>query len=189
MKSYRKMTNEIKKELSKNRVEYDTDGRIIIDMTVKDDSNFLSAFSASDTPMISSEVAEFIENSTHSLPPRQQLTLRIHSDCIDDNEKKDYQAGIKKYFAEKYIASKKESRFNFIAITLLAIAGIITLVLAFRIDNHIWSEVIDIAAWVFLWEAVDIGAFKNREISLKRKRYLTYMTMKVEYHKMLMEDK
>ena len=61
------------------------------------------------------------------------------------------------------------------------IAGVITLALAFRINSNIWSEVVDIAAWVFLWEAVDIGTFKNRELRLKRKRYLAYMSMKVEF--------
>ena len=74
-----------------------------------------------------------------------------------------------------------ELKRNRIIIFLLMIAGVITLALAFRINSNIWSEVVDIAAWVFLWEAVDIGTFKNRELRLKRKRYLAYMSMKVEF--------
>lgn len=159
----------------------DAEGRVIIDMTVKDDSSFLSVYSASDTPVISTEVAEFIENSTHAFSPRQPLCLRIHSDCIDEQEQNDYPAGIREYYTEKYLASKNEARFNRIAVLLLMLAGVIALALAFRVEHRIWSEVIDIAAWVFLWEAVDIAAFKSREINLKRKRYLTYIAMKVEY--------
>ena len=150
-------------------------------MTVQDDSDFLSVYSEYDTPVISTEVAEFIENSTHSLRPSQPLTLQIHSDCIDDRERQDYRAAIREYYEGKYIASKKEFRFSITAVLVLALAGIITLALAFQIDHHIWSEVVDIAAWVFLWEAVDIAVFRNRESNRMRKRYLSYMCMKVEY--------
>ncbi len=45
----------------------DEQGRIIINMTVKDDSEFLSRFSERSTPVISSEVAEFLENSTQGI--------------------------------------------------------------------------------------------------------------------------
>lgn len=60
-------------------------------------------------------------------------------------------------------------------------AGVLVLSLAFQVENHIWSEGIDIAAWVLLWEAVDIWVFKNRELSIKAKRCLAFMDMKVEY--------
>lgn len=166
---------------SVRETKYDAEERAIIEMTVKDDSNFLSVYSASDTPVISTEVAEFIEAGTHSLSPKQSLTLRIRSDCIDEQEQKDYPAGIRQYYREKYMAAQSEARFNLMAVLLLTLAGVITLILAFRVEHRIWSEVIDIAAWVFLWEAVDIGVFKNREIDLKRKRYRSYITMKVEY--------
>lgn len=179
----------IRTKLPEHKVEYDAEGRAIIDMTVKDDSNFLSAYSTSDTAIISTEVAEFIENNTHSIPPGHQLTLRIHSECIDENEKMDYQAGIKKYYAEKYLASKKEYRFNLFAVLLLTLAGIATLILAFNVEHHIWSEVIDIAAWVFLWEAVDIGVFKNRQTNINRLRYLSYISMNIEFMPLMANGK
>lgn len=164
------------------RHQRDEDGNIIINMTVKNDDDFLSVYSTSETPVITTDVAEFIENSTHSISPREQFALHIHSNCIDEGEKTEYAAAIKEYYAEKYIANKKELKLNRIIISILTLAGIIVLALAFQIENAVWSEVIDIAAWVLLWEAVDIGVFKNREINLKRQRYLAYMSMKIVYH-------
>ena len=41
----------------------DSDGNIIIDMTVSNDDDFLSVYSTSHTPVISTDVAAFIENS------------------------------------------------------------------------------------------------------------------------------
>lgn len=177
----RKIRKALQKTLAGHRCDYDAEGRAIIHMTVQDDSSFLSVYSEHATPVISTEVADFLENSTRSLHPGQPLTLRIHSNCIDDREKADYRMAIQEYYSEKYSACKKEFRFNLTAVFFLTIAGILTLLLAFQTDHPIWSEVIDIAAWVFLWEAVDTGVFKNRESNANRKRYLSYIAMNVEY--------
>lgn len=169
----------------KQQHQRDDENRIIINMTVKDDSDFLSVFSQSDTPVISTEVAEFIENSTDSILPKEQLTLRIHSSCIDDKEKELYQKGIKQYYSEKRIANARELKRNNIIVLLLTVAGILVLAFAFLFEDKtgslVWSEVIDIVAWVFLWEAVDISAFGNRGLRLKNARYLSYLSMKIEY--------
>jgi hypothetical protein len=172
---------EIEKILDKREPEYDADGRTVINMTVNDDSSFLSAYSERATTVISSEVADFIESATIATPPSAPLTLRIHSDRITAEEKAEYTAAIREYYAQKYAVTRKTYRFNVIALLTLVISGIITLILAFNVESHIWSEVIDIVAWVLIWEAVDIGVFRNRESNILRKRYISYMTMKVEF--------
>lgn len=178
-----------KKELFPNLPEKDYqrdgEGRIIIDMTVKDDSDFLSKFSVTQTPVISGEVAEFLENSTHSVRPNEQLTLRVKSDCIDDTEKRVYKEAIKEYYAERYRANERELKVhNWIALTL-AILGVVVLAFAifweYKVQSVLWAEVIDIVAWVFLWEAVDIKFFQTREMRIKRKRYGALFSMKIEY--------
>ena len=70
------------KKWAQERESYDSDGRAIIDMSITDDSEFLSPYSKHASPVISSDVAEFIEDSTSYFKPKQQFTLRIHSDCI-----------------------------------------------------------------------------------------------------------
>lgn len=178
------------KKINKNirhnqRYLRDSDNRIIININVKDDADFLSVFSQNEIPVISSEVAEFIENSTDSILPKEQLTLRIHSDCIDETEKELYKEGIREYYIEKSIANSRELKRNNIITVLLTIAGILALALQlfleYKTDNMLWTEVIDIVAWVFLWEAVDISAFGNRSLRIKNKRYQSYLTMKIEY--------
>lgn len=185
MKQNKEIKREAKRQSSERKYKRDADGRVIINMTVKDDTDFLSVFSIGDTPVISSEVAEFLESSTHSVLPKEQLALRIHSNCIDDNEKEEYRQAIKEYYTELYIANKRELKRNTMIALLLTLAGVVALVAAFLIEhqtaNPIWTEVVDIIAWVFLWEAVDISAFKNRGLRLKRFRYLAFMSMKIEY--------
>lgn len=55
----------------------DGESNVIIDMTVNNDDAFLSSFSGTDVPIISSDVADFIESSTRSLSPRERYTLCI----------------------------------------------------------------------------------------------------------------
>ncbi len=154
-------------------------------MSVKDDSDFLSVFSRDDSAVISSEVAEFIENSASIIHPKEELTLRIHSNCIDDDEKLTYTRAIRSYYLEKREANKIEIRRNYIISLILLIAGIA--VLAFSIflnvwaDSLIWSEVIDIAAWVLLWECVDICVFKNMLLRINRRRYSAFISMIIEF--------
>ncbi|MBQ8350960.1 MAG: hypothetical protein IJY20_02810 [Clostridia bacterium] len=157
----------------------------IIRMMVKNDDDFLSVFSAGETPVISTDVAEFIESNTISLPPSAPLKLHIHSNCIDEKEKIEYSKAIREYYAERYRANEQERKHNRRVVLLLALVGVLILSLALFLDgnNHfLWGEVIDIAAWVFLWEAVDIGAFRNRVLRINRLRYRSYMMMKIEYY-------
>lgn len=181
---YRKLKKAVDKELSTRKYERDSEGRIIINMTVNDDSDFLSPFSENSVSVISTDVADFIENNTHSLPSNEKLTLRVHSNCIDESEQKTYRKAIKEYYAEKYLANEKEMKRNYLIAFMLFLAGIFVLTLSFILDEHniaLWSYIVDIAAWVLLWEAVDISLLVNRTLTIQRKRYLAYLSMKIEY--------
>ena len=183
-REYRELKKSIDKELAKRKHERDEDGRVIINMTVNDDSNFLSPFSENRISVISTDVADFIENNTHSLPPNEKLTLRIHSNCIDENEKKIYNDAIKEYYTEKYLANEKEAKRNFFIAFMLLLAGIFVLAISFFLTDlnvEIWSYVVDIVAWVLLWEAADISLLVNRTLSIQRKRYLAYLSMNIAY--------
>lgn len=175
----------LKKPSARRSCQRDDENRVIVNMTVKDDSSFLSVFSESNTPVISTEVADFIEHNTVAIFPKEPLTLRIHSDCIDERERELYKKAIAEYYTEKYFANKRELRRNNIIALILTVFGVLTLVpavlLEYQRGSLIWAEVIDIVAWVLLWEAVDISVFGNRALRMKQKYYLSYISMKVEY--------
>ena len=160
----------------------DKDGIVIIDMAVLYDSEFISPFSMSETPIINKEVAEFIENSTIGIPPKEKLKLIIYSDCIDEDEQMLYRKAIKEYYRQRYEISRKELIRNRIAIIIMFIVGVIILAISiFKVNTLISSEVIDIIAWVLIWEAADVSLFTNRSLRLKERRYRSYITMEIEY--------
>lgn len=163
----------------------DENGRVIVNMNVGDDSNFLSMFSVTEKPVISNEVAEFMEFSTQLQLPNTDITLRIHSNCIDENEQKFYTAAMKQFYREQYFITAKEQKRNNITAVFLMLVGILCLGLMFATEHIfssvVWSEVIDIAAWVFLWESVDIYFFQTRKLKIRKKRCTSFMNMNIEY--------
>ena len=164
----------------------DANGRIIINMTVNDDADFLSVFSQTETPVISSDVADFLESGVRTVNPKEQLALKIHSNCITDNEKIIYAKAIRTYYKEKKQANDNElKRNNMIALTLLVI-GILVLAVSvfmeFWLKNTVLAEVVDIIAWVLIWESADIAIFKNSSMRINSRRYLAFEDIKIEYY-------
>lgn len=167
-------------------LQYDEKGNAVINMTVKDDSDFLFAFSEGETPVISEDVAAFIESRAEALHPREAITLRIHSACIDSEKQGIYERAVREFYIERHIANTRNLRRNVFVASVLAIVGILVLALSLFLGNlqegMLWSEVIDIVAWVLLWEAVDISLLQSYALRVRRLRYLSYIRMNVEYY-------
>ena len=113
------------------------------------------------------------------------MTLCIKSNCIDDDEKILYRKAIREYYTEKYAAVNRELKKNHLIALALGVIGIFVLaaaiVVGYFYESAIWAEVIDIVAWVFLWEAVDIAFLETRKLKLDRQKYIAYVMMDIEY--------
>lgn len=158
---------------------------VIIKMSVGDDSAMLSPYCETGKPVISSEVAEFLENSANGYHPKEKLSLEIASDCIDDTEKERYRQAIRNYFSLKYQDVKRGMRRKTVISIWFTIIGVLALALMFVLDglklNSLWIECIDIFAWVFLWEAVDQFFIERGGLLLRQKRLLNFINMDVKY--------
>lgn len=64
-----------------------------LNITVTDDADFLSKYSEADKPVISGEVAEFVENVAKAYHPDQSFTLNIKSACISHPFAKELRSG------------------------------------------------------------------------------------------------
>ena len=164
----------------------DEQGRIIIRMSVKDDNDFLSPFSATDTPVISMQVADFIEHSTSHFHPGEQYVLQIRSSCIDEDERTLYRNAIQEYYTQQYITNERELKHTRRLAWGLGAAGLVVLAIAVFLEHSItsmvWAEFVDIIAWVLLWEGTYIELFDNRKRRLRRKSYLSYRSMDIQFH-------
>lgn len=163
----------------------DEEGRAVIPMTVRDDTDFLSPFSFSGKETVSDGVADFLERGALPFRHKESLTVRIYSDCIDDEEKKVYAEAIREHFFGQHLQNARRLKRNAVSAVLLFLCGAVLLglmaILMTYSVSDILVEIVDIFAWVFIWEAVDIFCLERELLRMKQERYLRFMNCKVEY--------
>lgn len=162
-----------------------TDLPSVINMTVTNDDSFLSPYSPTETPVISAEVAEFLQTCAKPYKADSTLQLQIHSNSIDEKEKIVYSRAIRNYFNLQLEETAEELRRNTLVSLIFAVVGILGLAAMIVLDSFkvqsIWLECVDIFSWVFLWEAVDQMFIRRRQLQIKSKRMHAFVNMKVVY--------
>ena len=86
----------------------------LINLTVYDDSSFLSPYSSDNEEIISDEVAGFLENSAKQIKPTSFLKINIKSKTIAENEKPIYLRAIKNYYENESAEIKRNLKFTFL---------------------------------------------------------------------------
>lgn len=179
---------EIRKMLKSSRKEHEHDERqrAIVDLRVIDDSDFLSPYSTGKHNVISADVSDFIEHSMQGIHPDEEIHIRIHSDVISDDEKTEYTQAIRNHYADKYRDScfeKKQLQRTAVIMTIIAVVSL-SFMIGLDISglrSAVFTEIVDIFAWVFMWEAVDIFFLQCTMLSFKQKRYLRLADSEIEY--------
>lgn len=150
-------------------------------LNVLADSDFLSPYSSGNTPVISSGVADFLENAASAYHPDRDLVLNISGDCISDDERQVYTQAIKNYYSLKLTDIQRSLQRKAVIAAWFAIIGILSLSFMFLCDGlnvyQLWIECVDIFAWVFLWEAVDQFFIERTSLLVMQKRYTKFIEM------------
>ena len=183
-----KKLNKLSKKFEKlNEPEYNENGKLIIKINVKNDDGFLSPYTLKDTPILSSETVEFLEHAVKDTDNDDEISFEISSNVIDENEEKEYADAIKNYYSREIVETKEKFKKNTISSAVMIFLGI--LVFALRIifssnfQNEIVLNVLDVVAWVFVWEATDLFFFKRSEIRAKQLKNLKIYTADIVFKK------
>ena len=182
IKEYRKLTREIR---AVSQTPCDRDGRHTVKINVSDDSDFLSPFSADATPLIAGETAAFIDQSVKHLRPGAPLNLEIVGGCIDSEERITYEQAIRNYYHAEFIEAVRDIRKNTVQTVIMTAIAAIIFTLAVVLDAHgaesVLLNMIDVVAWVFMWEAADIFVFQRSVLRLKRLRAFGIIRSKITF--------
>ncbi len=186
IRSLKEIQKELKNRKSSDTRERDGEGRIIVDFCVHSDDDFLSPYSLRSNVELSTDVAEFIERSVDSAPVKEQVCLRVHSDVITDEEKVAYDRAIHTYYEERFESVRREKRRLLVIAAIMAFIGVVALTVMIGLEvtgrrTAVLSEVIDVFAWVFLWEAVDLSCLEYAALRLKSWRYTALSACVIEY--------
>jgi hypothetical protein len=154
----------------------DENGKRYIPVSVRVEDSILSPFSPKGHPTISGEFAEFLDSQYTEMKRNEKLHIDIECDTIDDDERLLYEGAIRSYYkAQEKRKTNEIVRNNIIALIMLIIGALVlTLSVMFYVFSHeIIGEIIDIVAWVFVWESVDLF-FIHRSILLRERAKCKY---------------
>lgn len=155
-------------------------------MNVLDDTTFLAPYTGSEGKVISSEAAEFLDNSiVFPVTMKKGVMVRITSKCIDDEEKVEYEKAIRNFYKARLMDVYHSLMRNSVLAIIMLVIGVLILsaeiVLRYRGLDSILLEVTDIAAWVFLWEAVDLLFLQRTILSYDRSKALSLFEAKIVF--------
>jgi hypothetical protein len=135
--------------------------------------------------LLNNDIYDFIED-TYSLVPNKtgiSLSFRFPSSMTKEEREKIIKL-YRTHYAVRYKAIRSKIRKQRISSIALLFIGIIFLIwdVIFKIQNpdSIYVEVIDIFAWVFIWQAGDIFIFNSFDDSLQAKEYLRLFTAQIK---------
>ena len=170
----------------KSPQHYDSEGFGVVKMAVYNDSEFLSPYSVAKGGVINSEVAKFLDNSVSPIQPKTPLKIKIYSDCITPAEQFKYTNGIANYYKNKMSDTQVHLNKNLINSLILLILGIaflgVRLILRSFSAPEMLVQVINIAGWVFIWEAVQEFVLRRQGIRAQKARENTFINAKIEFY-------
>ena len=163
----------IEKAISEAKeTDFDGKGNAVISVGLKRKEDFYNPYCDKTYKMLNSEMLDYIEANAKALPRTKDIAIEIFSETeLSKTDKEQMQDAIKRQFAEELVHQKKRLNRNIIATLLLTIVGLGVLALGIFLENikisSILSNTVMIAAWVFLWEAVDIFFLRRPSLSMK----------------------
>lgn len=133
----------------------DTDPAVI-NVKITSREQLFSAYSYSGDKL-NKECSEYVFAKAKNVPVTEDIKIKIHTaDHIDVAEA---EQALKSHYRAEYLETKKEAK-RVLAITLimtvLGVLALTALILTdYFTDNLYATSIVEIAAWVFIWEAVD----------------------------------
>lgn len=182
-----KKIRQLSKTLSKESpVVFDEEGLCLVKINVSDDSDFLSPFSDNDDPVISEETAGFLIHSVKHLKTENHLHIKFSGNEISESEQPVYKKAIENYFYKELIESRRDIRSNTLRSVIMALFGILLFSIAIIMETlgvkPLWLNVMDVAAWVFVWEAVDLFFLERVELRARQLCNLKILTAKITFN-------
>ena len=154
---WNKRNKEIDKLILNNASEDNsTDSASEINVKIFNREQLFSTYSYSGDKL-NSEFSEYIFDKAKDAPIKDRIKIKIHTETdLDANE---VQQTLKSHCKSEYKESKKQVKRLVLISAIMTILGILALTALILInhftDNIYITSIIEIAAWVFIWEAVD----------------------------------
>lgn len=140
-----------------------------INIKVENKEQIISQFSYDENDKINKDLADFIESKSKDVHFSQDIQLNFYSKTSINVD--EIQNTIKNHFSSECVQISqdlKRANVSVVILMLLGVIGLACLVWVNKVfDNFYFQMILEIAAWVFIWEAVNILFLQRPKIRRK----------------------
>lgn len=158
----------IDKQIMQGATPFEPNKSLTIDVKLRSPEQLFSQYCGTGDKL-DPELGEYIYAQCAQSPFADKVEIRFRTDNADGDAAK---KAVKDYITDEYRDAKKAIRRNTVLSLIMTACGIAILALLFALsyffDNAYVDTVLEIAAWVFIWEAVDIFFFERSKLKAKR---------------------
>lgn len=176
-----------KNKISKEELELDEDGNAVFEISVKDEKQVLSPFMVDEKETINSEFASFLDNTVQKAPPSKKIHLKIKNNEMTDKGKNTFARSIKNYYLNRTYEIQRKLKNNTKLLIVMLVMSVLTMTALFLVHllnvHWVFTEVVDIIAWLFVWESLDLFVFKRSLLIYERQRYISLQKCKITFEK------
>jgi len=177
MSKYSKLKKEI---LSNCNYPKSDSSNSTINISINNTNDIISDYAENNKVVINSEFANFLENSVKDVSVKQSLTLKISASNCNLNK---ISTAIKNYYFNEFIDYQRKLKSNMIFSLATFLIGLLALASSILLSTLntpiIIGGAIDIFAWVFMWESVDLFFFKRFELKYQQYRYINFINSQI----------
>ena len=143
--------------------------KLTLDVKIDNDSQIFSDY-AYNGDNLSPELSNYLfEKAKHAypIPVKENFTIKIHTGNPNLRRAEITQC-IHRHYHNEYDEEKRKLRYNARFTLVLTFLGLLALLLYFFADlflgNFFLNEILDVAAWVFLWGAIEVFFLERQGI-------------------------
>ena len=145
-----------------------------------------SPYATTNNPIINEDVVAHIDNVCDCLSTKDSVEFKILTPKDNSASKKNIEEALDNHYTKKLIQSKKQYRKQLQHGIALFIIGFLIFAIYFAL--RVWLdpeaivsflEIIDIASWVFIWEAVDVIFLGMSVHKSEQKRFFKIANAKI----------
>ena len=157
----------INREISNSKSIHDNNDEVVINIKADNEEQIFSSYNYDNKTSLNSELSNYLWENAKLAPPYKKLKLQVY--CNKHIDKNEVNSAIKSHYRREYIEVKDEIKKTRLFSTVCLFLGIISLLILLAINKlsntYLTSSVMDIVAWVFVWESVDGFFFKGGGLS------------------------
>lgn len=162
--------------------ECDKDGRAIIEVGAENYDDIFSPYCYKGGDTLSSELVEYLKKQSGTIPLDYDLNIRFNVKNADEQKRKEIQMAVKENYEIDVLGiEQKIHGLNIMAFSLISI-GVLFMVAYLILINFVpisATYLIDILAWVFIWEGVRAFMMDKNELKIAELKSLRLASAKV----------